>query len=65
MKCDSWASFLACTKASPCLGYDPKAKVMTSFHPNNQGPLINIQSTHQYAKKIGVDFCTNLIHVRW
>ncbi len=28
MKCDSWASFLACTFASPCLGCEPKARVM-------------------------------------
>jgi hypothetical protein len=29
MKCDSWASLLARTFASPCLGYEPKAKVAT------------------------------------
>jgi hypothetical protein len=27
MKCDSWASLLACTFASPCLGHEPKARV--------------------------------------
>jgi len=33
MKCDSWASFLACTFTSPCLGHKPKAKVATLiFH---------------------------------
>jgi len=26
-KCDSWASFLAHTFTSPCLGQEPKAKV--------------------------------------
>jgi hypothetical protein len=31
MKCDSWASLLACTFASPCLGYEPKAKVATDW----------------------------------
>jgi hypothetical protein len=31
MKCDSWASFLAYTFASPCLGRKPKAKVMTKW----------------------------------
>jgi hypothetical protein len=30
MKCDSWASFLTRTFASPCLGREPKAKVVTS-----------------------------------
>jgi hypothetical protein len=30
MKCDSWASFLACAFASPCLGHEPKARVATS-----------------------------------
>jgi hypothetical protein len=29
MKCDFWASFLACIFASPCLGRKPKAKVAT------------------------------------
>jgi hypothetical protein len=31
MKCDSQASFLAYTFASPCLGREPKAKVMTLY----------------------------------
>ncbi len=30
MKCDSRASYLACTFPSPCLGRKPKAKVVTS-----------------------------------
>jgi hypothetical protein len=29
MKCDSRASFFACTFASPCLGHEPKARVVT------------------------------------
>jgi len=29
MKCDSWASFLACTFVSPCFSHKPKAKVVT------------------------------------
>jgi hypothetical protein len=29
MKCDSWASFLACTLASPCLGREPKVRAAT------------------------------------
>jgi hypothetical protein len=29
MKCDSWASLLACTFASFCFGRKPKAKVAT------------------------------------
>ncbi len=29
MKCDSWASFLARTFASPCLGHKPKVRVVT------------------------------------
>jgi hypothetical protein len=29
MKCDSRASFLACTLASLCLGHEPKARVAT------------------------------------
>jgi len=30
MECDSWASLLACTFASPCLGHEPKARVATN-----------------------------------
>jgi len=29
MRCDSWASLLAHTLASPCLGHKPKARVVT------------------------------------
>jgi hypothetical protein len=29
MRCDSWASLLACTLASPCLGHEPKVRVAT------------------------------------
>jgi len=29
MRCDFWASLLACTLASPCFGYKPKVKVVT------------------------------------
>jgi hypothetical protein len=31
MKCDSQASLLACIFASPCLGYEPKARVTTKM----------------------------------
>jgi hypothetical protein len=31
MKCDSWASLLACAFASPYLGREPKARVATSL----------------------------------
>jgi len=40
MKCDSWASLLARTLASPCLGCEPKARVATSMeltHFNEHG----------------------------
>jgi hypothetical protein len=42
MKCDSRASFLARTFASPCLGHKSKAKVVTTFfqHPYSQEPNI-------------------------
>ncbi len=35
MKCDSQASLLAHTLASPCLGREPKAKVATVFDSHN------------------------------
>jgi hypothetical protein len=28
MKCDSQASYFACTFTSPCLGYEPKVRVV-------------------------------------
>ncbi len=34
MKCDSRASLLANTFASPCLGRKPKARVVASMHTN-------------------------------
>jgi hypothetical protein len=34
MKCDSWVSFLARTFANPCLGREPKARVVTSHLSN-------------------------------
>jgi len=43
MKCDSQASFLACTFASLCLGCEPKARAMTNFicflHSHNRFSL--------------------------
>jgi hypothetical protein len=32
MKCDTRASFLALTFASPCLGHEPKDRVATTFY---------------------------------
>jgi hypothetical protein len=37
MKCDSWASFLALTFVSPCLGHEPKAKVTTTIQTSLHG----------------------------
>jgi len=43
MKCDSQASFLACTFASLCLGCEPKARATTNFicflHSHNRFSL--------------------------
>jgi hypothetical protein len=30
MRCDSWASLLACTLVSPCLSHEPKVRVATT-----------------------------------
>ncbi len=35
MKCDFKASFLAYAFANPCLGHEPKARVMTSSQNEN------------------------------
>jgi len=32
MKCESWASLLARTFVSPCLGRKPKVRVATTFY---------------------------------
>jgi hypothetical protein len=42
MKCDSQASTLAYTFASPCLGYEPKVRIVTMKchkHKNNQNKI--------------------------
>jgi hypothetical protein len=36
MRCDSQASLLVFTLASPCLGCEPKAKVATLMKPYNE-----------------------------
>jgi hypothetical protein len=38
MKCDSWASLLARTLASPCFGHEPKARVATWFLQHDWNP---------------------------
>jgi len=35
MKCNSWASLLAFTLASICLGYEPKARAVTKVDNNS------------------------------
>ncbi len=40
IKCDFWASFLACIIGSPCIGHEPKAKVTTFMAFD--APLISI-----------------------
>jgi hypothetical protein len=40
MRCDSWASFLARTLASPCFGHEPKVKVV-AFSLTTDGPISN------------------------
>jgi hypothetical protein len=69
MKCDSWASLLAHTLASPCLGCEPKAKVATygvspSFPNNNyNNNLLNVNIRHdhthflQLGQKIAMLLC--------
>jgi len=52
MKCDSWASLLASTLASPCFGHEPKAKVATLDGRANRGttfysqPLYKVEGHH-------------------
>jgi len=46
MKCDSRASFLARTFASPCLGHEPKAKVMTLKIIDNLDKKIHLNKNH-------------------
>jgi hypothetical protein len=55
MRCDSQASLLACNLASPCLGHELKAKVVTETFYNilsliSKKKLIVI-FIHNFAKK--------------
>jgi hypothetical protein len=48
MKCDSQASFLACTFANPCLGHEPNARVATnalSWKKKMLKPIANKRNT--------------------
>jgi hypothetical protein len=47
MKCDSWASLLAYTFVSLCLGHQPKVKVATS------SPTITMAPLEDYVPKKG------------
>jgi hypothetical protein len=44
MRCDSWASLLACILASPCLGCEPKVRVVTKTHHKNKLIVIKIKN---------------------
>jgi len=35
MKCDSWASFLALTLASPCFGHEFEVRVVITINKKN------------------------------
>jgi hypothetical protein len=53
MKCDSRASLLACTFASPCFGHEPKVKVVTN-HEN----IENMACTTEVDSK-------QCLHIMW
>ncbi len=40
MRCDSQASFFVHNLASPCIGREPKARVVTNFASSKFGPLL-------------------------
>jgi hypothetical protein len=46
MRCDSWASLLAHNLTSPCLGYEPKARVATTFGQGLYEMITNLLGTH-------------------
>jgi hypothetical protein len=69
--CDSWASLLACTLASPCLGCKPKVRVATpnvwvfnfrhwkSTKPNALGfQLLALKVKHQELKPFRIQLLT-------
>jgi hypothetical protein len=64
MKCDSRASLLARTFASPCFGHEPKVKVATNIHSllgvvkEKVGDLpLNMCSTLQNSKYENISKC--------
>jgi hypothetical protein len=46
MRCDSWASFLAHTLASPCFGHEPKARVVTSTSFDHVSTYLYLDHNH-------------------
>jgi len=44
MRCDSWASLLARTFVTPCLGHEPKARVAIKVGLKNK-LLVNLKHT--------------------
>jgi hypothetical protein len=50
MKCDSRASFFACSFASPCLGRKPKARVVTYVLPTLDVESLRHEIPSQYKE---------------
>jgi hypothetical protein len=65
MRCDSWASLLTCTLASPCFGHEPKARVATRMlelkkHKEKELWKMRIKYKNKMTKKLPI--VTNLAH---
>jgi hypothetical protein len=66
MRCDSWASLLACALVSPCLSHEPKVRVVTTkviailemFNPTDVHILKSFIKLCNYYKIYVLEFNT-------
>jgi hypothetical protein len=61
MKCDSQASFLAYILTSPCLGHEPKARVVT-HNMFMQYLLVDLKQVVERQQIILVELQSGLVH---
>jgi hypothetical protein len=55
MKCDSWPSHLTSTFASPCLGHEPKAGVVTTTQVEKSKEItIHVEKSTKYKGLITI-----------
>ncbi len=70
MKCDSWASFLACTFVSLCFGHKPKVKVATNVSSSKRifcglMSIWTILGLHSWCKYVNLWIIPLTMCIRW